>query len=76
MAVRHKSGLLIGARTFPGNPYDGHSLREQTEQSTILLEDIGVAPKQAVVDLEFRGVGKDNPDIGIVDRGKYKSLTA
>ena len=76
VATTHKSGLVVGARTFPGNPYDGHVLREQIEQTTILLEDIGVALKQAVVDPGFRGVDEDNPGLEIIHRGKHKSLTA
>ena len=75
IAVTHKSGLMVGARTFPGNPYDGHVLNEQLEQTTILLEDTGKAPKQVVVDLGYRGVDKENPGIEIIHRGKYKSLT-
>jgi IS5 family transposase len=74
--MTHKSGLVIGARTFPGNPYDGHILRQQVEQTTILLENIGVAPKRAVVDLGYRGVDEDNPGIEIIHRGKHRSLTA
>ncbi len=66
---------MVGARTFPGNPYDGHILREQLEQTNILLEDVGRTPKQVVVDLGFRGVGQDNPKVEIIHRGKYKSLT-
>ena len=75
VAVTHKSGLMVGARSFPGNPYDGHILREQLEQTTILLEDVGRAPKEVVVDLGFRGVDRDNPNVQIIHRGKYKSLT-
>ncbi|OYV45514.1 MAG: IS5/IS1182 family transposase, partial [Burkholderiales bacterium 21-58-4] len=56
ITVTHKSGLIVGARTFPGNPYDGHTLHEQLEQVSILCEDHGHAPKQAVVDLGYRGV--------------------
>ncbi len=26
IAVTHRSRLVVGARTFPGNPYDGHIL--------------------------------------------------
>jgi hypothetical protein len=26
VVVSHKHGLMLGARTFPGNPYDGHIL--------------------------------------------------
>jgi IS5 family transposase len=76
LAVTHKSGLMVGARTFPGNPYDGHMLREQVEQTTILLEDTGRRPKQVIVDLGYRGVDHDNPGLEIIHRGKYKSLSA
>ena len=75
IAVTHKSGLMVGARTFPGNPYDGHALREQLEQTSVLLEDVGRTPKQVVVDLGYRGVDQDNPGVEIIHRGKYKSLT-
>lgn len=36
VAISHGSGLVVGARSFPGNPYDGHTLAEQLEQSRIL----------------------------------------
>jgi len=75
IAVTHRSGLMVGARTFPGNPYDGHVLNEQLEQTSTLLEDTGKAPKQVIVDLGYRGVDKDNPTVEIIHRGKYKSLT-
>lgn len=75
IAITHRSGLVVGARTFPGNPYDGHVLREQLEQTAILLEDIGKTPKEVVVDLGYRGVDHDNPGVQIIHRGKYRSLT-
>jgi IS5 family transposase len=75
IAVTHKSGLMVGARTFPGNPYDGHLLAAQLEQTTILLEDVGHTPKDVVVDLGFWGVDSDNPSVEIIHRGKFKSLT-
>ena len=74
IAVTHKSGLIVGARTFPGNPYDGHVLAAQLEQTAILLEDTGRKPKQVIVDLGYRGVDADNPDVEILHRGKYKSM--
>lgn len=61
IAVTHQSGLMVGARTFPGNPYDGHILSAQLEQTRILLEDAGKIPKLVVVDLGFRGVDHDIP---------------
>ena len=75
IAVTHKNGLMVGARSFPGNPYDGHILSAQLEQTSILLEDIARRPKEVVVDLGFRGVDHDNPGIDIIHRGKHKSLT-
>ena len=77
LAITHKQGLMVGARSFPGNPYDGHILSAQMEQSAILLEDVGVKPKQAIVDLGFRGkdVDADNPGLEIIHRGRIKTLT-
>lgn len=75
VAITHKQGLMVGARTFPGNPYDGHTLNSQLEQIEILLEDIGVRPKQAAVDLGFRGVDAANPSVEILHRGRWKSMT-
>jgi len=75
LAVTHKQGLMAGARSFPGNPYDGHILSAQLEQTTNLLQDLGRTPKQAVVDLGYRGVDADNPGVQIIHRGKYKSLS-
>ena len=75
LAVTHKSGLMVGARTFPGNPYDGHVLNQQLEQISILLEGTGKVPKQVVVDLGYRGVDQDNPGVEIIHRGKDRSLT-
>jgi IS5 family transposase len=76
VAVTHKQGLLVGVRSFPGNPWDGHTLAEQIEQSTILLEDTGVKPKQLVVDLGYRGKEVDaaNPGVEIIHRGRYKTM--
>jgi IS5 family transposase len=75
LAVTHKHGLMVGARSFPGNPYDGHVLSAQLEQTTNLLQDTGRAPKQVIVDLGYRGMDADNPGVQIIHRGKYKSLS-
>ncbi len=40
----------------------------------IPLEDVGVRPTQAVVDLGFRGVDADNPGVEILHRGRWKSI--
>lgn len=76
IAVMHRHGLVVGARSFPGNPYDGHTLAEQIEQTTVLLQDIGVKPSTAIVDLGYRGVDADIAPVQLLHRGKSKTLTA
>lgn len=73
--VSHNKGLILGARTFPGTPYDGHTLAEQLEQTRILIEDHGKEPKQVYVDLGYRAVDEVNPKVQIFHRGKYKSMS-
>ncbi len=75
LAMTLKGNLIVGARSFPGNPYDGHTMHEQIEQSTILIQGLGVKPEVVYADLGYRGVDKDNPDIEIKHRGKDKRLT-
>jgi transposase, IS5 family len=75
VVVSHKHGLMLGARTFPGNPYDGHILSAVLEQATNLMQDMSVTIRQVIADLGFRGVDADNPDKQIIHRGKYKSLS-
>jgi transposase, IS5 family len=74
MSLQHN--LIVGARAFEGNPYDGHTLREQLEQASILMRDTGMKPTTAYVDLGYRGVDAENPGVDIKQRGKAKSLTA
>ena len=75
IALTHKHNLIVGCRAFHGNPYDGHTLNEQIEQATILMQDTGAMPQTAYVDLGYRGVDADNPDLAIKHRGKAKTLT-
>jgi IS5 family transposase len=57
MTLQHN--LIVGARAFEGNPYDGHTLREQLEQAGILMQDTEMRPTTAYVDLGYRGVDAD-----------------
>ena len=67
VVVSHKHGLMLGARSFPGNPYDGHILSAVLEQAANLTQDLSVQIKQVVADLRFRGVDADKQ---IIHRGK------
>lgn len=53
VAVTAKEGFVVGMRSMPGNPYDGHTVDSQLEQIEILS---GVTPKIALVDRGYRGV--------------------
>lgn len=51
--VTHKQGVVVGAQSCPGNPYDGHTLNDQLEQVEKLT---GIQPKQCFADKGYRGV--------------------
>ena len=70
LAVTAKRGLIVGARSFPGTPYDGDTLAEQLEQVEILC---GHKPRIALVDLGYRA--REVAGVEILHRGKSKGLT-
>ena len=53
VAVTAKEGVVVGMRSMPGAPYDGHTLHSQLEQVEILT---GVKPSMALADRGYRGV--------------------
>lgn len=54
LATTLDGGFVVGARSFTGNPYDGHTLAPALEQVAILTDQV---PDLAVVDLGYRGHG-------------------
>ncbi|MBN3765214.1 IS5 family transposase [Burkholderia sp. Ac-20365] len=60
ITTTHKEGLVVGMRSMPGNPYDGHTLAEALEQAAILSD---VTPEVAVVDRGYKGVAIDGVTI-------------
>lgn len=52
VAVTAKEGVVVGMRSMPGAPYDGHTLYSQLEQVEILT---GVRPQMALADQGYRG---------------------
>lgn len=77
LAITERQELIVGARAFPGNPYDGHVLAEQLEQTSILLQDAQGEPrvKTVLTDLGYRGVDADVAPVQLVHRGKSKTLS-
>jgi IS5 family transposase len=70
IAITAKRGLIVGARSFPGNPHDGDTLAAQLEQAEILT---GHKPHTAIVDLGYRG--RHIEGVEILHRGKPKRLS-
>jgi len=70
IAVTTRQGLIVGARSFPGHPYDGDTLAEQLEQAQILS---GQRIDTAIVDLGYRGRACEG--VTILHRGKAKTLS-
>jgi IS5 family transposase len=52
VATTLKEGFVVGMRSMPGNPYDGHTLEEAIEQVSILAER---TPKTVIVDRGYKG---------------------
>lgn len=81
LAITHAQGLIVGARSFPDNPYDGHTLAQQLEQTATLLQDITsngqpVTPSTVIADLGYRDQDTNNiQGLTFIHRGKYASLS-
>lgn len=65
IATTLREGLVVGMRSMPGNPYDGHTLAETIEQVGILAEQ---APTTVIVDKGYQGVALDGVRILVRDR--------
>jgi IS5 family transposase len=65
VAVSSRGGWFVGAKSFTGNPYDGHTLAEQMKQVENL---IGVQVSEMHVDMGYRGHGYDGPVTVHVDK--------
>ncbi|CAG0905596.1 unnamed protein product [Cyprideis torosa] len=57
LATTHKQGLILVSETYPGNPYDGHTLASTLQSAAI---NSGVQPKRVFVDKGYRGARVEN----------------
>jgi IS5 family transposase len=70
IATTLKEGLVVGMRSMPGNPYDGHTLQETLQQVSILAEG---KPTTAIVDKGYRGVQIEG--VRILRSGQKRGIT-
>ena len=72
IATTLKEGLVVGMRSMPGNPYDGHTLAETLEQVGILT-GTDRPPATAIVDKGYRGVKVEG--VRILMSGQKRGIT-
>ena len=72
IATTPKEGLVVGMRSMPGNPYDGHTLAETLEQVGILT-GTDRPPATAIVDKGYRGVKVEG--VRILMSGQKRGIT-
>ena len=65
ITTTHREGFVVGARSMPGRPYDGHTLYEALEQASIVGD---CCIETAVVDKGYRGI--DVPGVRILRSGQ------
>ncbi|UUM20812.1 IS5 family transposase [Mycoavidus sp. SF9855] len=70
ITTTHQEGLVVGARSMPGNPYDGHTLAEALEQAAILSD---VTPEVAIVDRGYKGIAIEG--VKIYHSGMRRGIT-
>lgn len=72
IATTLKEGLVVGTRSMPGNPYDGHTLAETLEQVGILT-GTDRPPATAIVGKGYRGVEIEG--VRILRSGQRRGIT-
>jgi len=70
VATTLKEGLVVGMRSLPGNPYDGHTLHEALEQKEILTD---TPTKLVCVDRGYKGHGIETSQVLI--SGQKRGMT-
>ena len=69
IAVTAKESFIVGARSYPGNPYDGHTLKDQLQQVETLT---GTKPETCFVDRGYKGSGVE--DINVLIAGQKRGV--
>jgi IS5 family transposase len=70
VATTLKEGFIVGMRSMPGNPYDGHTLAETVEQVSILTDRM---PHTVIVDRGYKGAAVEG--VRILRSGQKRGLT-
>lgn len=73
MASTSKGSWIVGVKSFHGNPYDGHTLKETLEPMERMTK---TSAKEVYVDLGYRGHNyQGEATVHIVNNRKMKTMT-
>jgi len=72
IATTNREGLVLAARAFEGNPYDGHTLNDTISQAKQVC---GVQPDRVYVDRGYRGHDYEG-EAKVMISGQRRGLTA
>ena len=70
IAMTNRSNLVVGAQSMPGNPHDGHTLKQALQQVERLT---GHRPERCYVDLGYRG--HDVDDVTVFKARQKRGVT-
>jgi IS5 family transposase len=71
VVVTSEGGWLVGTKSMQGNPYDGHTLEEQLEQTRLLTKG---QVKEVYVDMGYRGHDHKGKETIHVDRRRRGNI--
>ncbi|MDD9928984.1 MAG: IS5 family transposase [Rhodospirillaceae bacterium] len=71
IATTNREGLVLAARAFEGNPYDGHTLAATVAQAAAMT---GVEPARIYADKGYRGHDYEGPS-SVMLSGQRRGLT-
>jgi len=69
IATPHKTNFVIGVRSLPGNPFDGHTLKNGLDQVERLT---GIRPDKTYVDNGYRGHDETQSDVFVARQAKSR----
>ena len=68
----NKESFVVGARALPGNPYDGHTLKECLAQSQRITK---IAPVEVYTDKGYKGHGCGTDELKVWIAGTRRGVT-
>ena len=68
-----KESFVVGAKSLPGNPYDGHTLQACIEQAERVS---GIKPQEVYTDRGYRGHGCNTGTLKVWIAGARRGVTA